>query len=369
MLKWAIKTLFSQPGNLLGSVFGVAAAFILVVFFAAVWRGESEQIVAYPRHMAPDLWVMQSGVANMHMAMSFVWDWKGDVIGKMPEVEQATPILYFNTVINADDKKLFVFLVGYKPEHSRVGPWKVEKGQSISGPGQIILPQVLAQILGLELGDKMQITDKQFEIIGLSQGTYSSANPVLFVDYKDLESILSAAGTFSYLLVDAKPGVDVNRLAQKIKKQIDKVNVIVNDDLIENEFSLAKQMGVEIIQIITLISSVLAALIISFTSYSLVVRRRREIAIIKALGRTPVSVVIAVLFQSFLLTLMGFILAVLFGLYIVPMIPQLVPQITVVVTLEALLQLGMSALVISLVAALAPSINVVRLDPASAFHL
>ena len=93
MLNWTIKSLFSQRGSLIGSSIGIASAFILVIFFSAVWRGESEQIVAYPNKMKPEVWVMQKGVSNMHMAMSFVWDWKADVIRKMPEVKSVTAIL------------------------------------------------------------------------------------------------------------------------------------------------------------------------------------------------------------------------------------------------------------------------------------
>lgn len=60
---WAWHSLWRQRAQLLGHVAGIAGAFLLALFFDAVFRGESQQIVSYPRHVQPDVWVMQKGVA------------------------------------------------------------------------------------------------------------------------------------------------------------------------------------------------------------------------------------------------------------------------------------------------------------------
>jgi len=185
MLTWAWKTLFSQRGSFIGSALGVASAFILVLFFEAVWHGESEQVIAYPSHLKPDVWVMQSGVANMHMAMSFVWDWKADRIAQIPGVKKVTPITYLSTVIAANQQELFAFVVGLKPEaEERAGPWAMSAGRKLEHRNEAIIPDVLSEITGVKIGDKIRITDKSFTVVGLSSGTYSSANAVLFVPFQ-----------------------------------------------------------------------------------------------------------------------------------------------------------------------------------------
>lgn len=82
MLRWAWKSLIIEPWYLLTSVSAIGGAFALVLFFEAVFAGESRQIVAYVRHSNADVWVMQRGVSNMHMATSFIWDWKADSIAR-----------------------------------------------------------------------------------------------------------------------------------------------------------------------------------------------------------------------------------------------------------------------------------------------
>lgn len=369
MFAWAWKSLLSQKGSLIGSAAGIACAFILVIFFDAVWRGESEQIIAYPNHVKPDVWVMQSGVGNMHMAMSFVWDWKADKIANMPEVERVTPILYLNNVIRAGNTEMFAFIVGLLPDAQRAGPWAISVGREITNPREVIIPDVLSHITGVNIGDTLYITDKAFNVVGLSEGTFSSANSVLFVPFDDLEDILSSAGTYSYLLVDAKDGVDAKVLAMKIMDEVEKVNALPHEVFIANDFAMARQMGVEIIAMMTFICTALAALIVGFTAYSLVMRKRRELAIIKALGAANGSIFSSVIVQTGIVTMLGFVFAVLFALLVIPGIPSLVPQLTIVVSTDALLQLGLIALLVTMLGAILPTYLVLRLDPASAFHV
>lgn len=69
-----LKALGFPPGGLAASVVTAAGAFLLVILFQAVYAGESEQVVGYLRHARADVWVMQRGVSNMHMATSLMPD-------------------------------------------------------------------------------------------------------------------------------------------------------------------------------------------------------------------------------------------------------------------------------------------------------
>ncbi len=369
MLKWAWKSLVSQRGILVGGALGIASAFLLVIFFGAVFRGESSQIVAYPANMKPDVWVMQRGVGNMHMAMSFVWDWKADRIQAMDEVKRVTPILYQSTVVRMGDWESFAFVVGLLPESKkRAGPWKMAAGRQIEKQGEAVIPDVLSDLTGVGIGDSIAITDRNFTVTGLSSGTFSSSNSVIFVPFSDLEDILSSTGTYSYLLVDAEDGVNPEALAERIRNEVPKVNALPHEEFIKNDFQMAMQMGAKIIFMMTVICSVLAALIVGFTTYSLVMRKRRELAIVKALGARDLSILLSVVFQSIILTFVGFLFAVSFALVVIPHIPSLVPQLTLIVSYGEIMRIGLVSLLVAILGALIPAYMVSRLDPATAFH-
>ncbi|MDT8316549.1 MAG: FtsX-like permease family protein [bacterium] len=368
MIRWALKSLLSNKGSLLGSAAGIAGAFILVIFFDAVFRGESTQIVAYAENTSPDIWVMQKGVANMHMATSFLWDWKADNVEELEGVKRVTPISYLNTIIRAGEVEAFAFIVGLLPDADRAGPWEMGKGRKIEKSGEIVIPDVLAKLTGTGIGDKVMITDRAFTIVGLSKGAYSSANAIAFVPFDDLESILKSGGTYSFLLVDLEEGYDPRMMAAKIKNEVEKVNALTQEEFIRNDFAMAMQMGVEIIFMMSVICSTLAVLITGFTAYMQVVKKKREIAIIKAMGTGRASLMGGILMQSAMIAFTGFIMAAGFSFVIIPHIPALAPQLTLVVSFWAVAKMGLLAIVISIAGALIPAWNVTRLDPALVFN-
>jgi len=369
MLRWLFKTLWLQRLSLLASAGGIAGAFTLVIILDAVFVGESTQVVSYLRNMNTDVWVMQRGVGNMHMASSFVWDWKAERIARLPGVRRATPILYAGATVNTNGRNWLTFLVGLRPDGGRAGPWSMAAGKAMPAAGEIVLPRVYVEMNDVALDDTVMVRDKRLRVVGLSEGTFSMGNSVAFLAFSDLADLFSITGTISYILVDAQPGTDPAVLAARIEREVEKVAALPQDEFIRNDFQLAMLMGVEIIFFMTVIGSALAALIIAFTAYSQVAQRRRELAIAKALGTRNRAIYLAVLVQTLIITALGFVLALIAAWGLFPVLSAAVPQITLVVTPEVLLRTGVLALLVALIAALVPAFLVARVDPQTAFKV
>ena len=368
MIRWSIKSLFSEGPGLIASCTGVAFAFLLVLFFMAIFSGESDRITAYPKQVDADIWVMQKGVANMHMAMSQLWDWKEDRIRAIEGVASTESILYLNGVMNISGREWFSYIVGLRGRPQHTGPARMHSGKPVPARGEVVIPDVLARLSKLKIGDSIQIVDRAFRVVGLSSGTFSMANSIVFVSYDDLADIMSAQGSVSYILVWAKKGVDSKALVRAINNRLDKVNVLEQAQFIQNDHHLAMQMGVEIIALMTLIGSALALVIIAFTSYAIVSRKKRDLAIARAVGFRSRQIYLGVLVQALLLTIFGFILAALLSLLLFPLISLLAPEIALNLELAAILKLAASTLLVAVLAALWPAHQVARVDPVSVFH-
>lgn len=368
MFRWTWKSLIAEPWHLLASVGAIAGAFTLVLFFEAVFAGESKQIVAYLRQSNPDVWVMQRGVSNMHMATSFVTDWKADKIERLDGVSKVTPILYLNTVMRAGDGHWFSFIVGLDGGDPRAGPWAIADGKPLPGPGEALVPAVLARLAGLKLSDTVSIAGRSFAVSGLTEGTFSMANSITFVTMEDLAEIMSTFGTMSYFLVDAVAGVDAAGLAERIEREVPKVNAVSNDDFIRNDWAISMQMGVEIIALMTVIGGVLAVLLTGFAVYSSTERKESELAVMKALGFRNWAIYASVIIQTSAIVLLGFLLASVVVLTATPITEHFVPQVTLHITTDALLRGGLAAMLVALLACVVPVRRVVSVDPMSAFR-
>lgn len=369
MVHWILKTMWKQKAGIIASAFGAGFAFVLVLTLEGAFTGESNQIVAYIEKMDADVWVLQKGVSNMHMAASFIWDWKVGAVERIPGVKKATAIIYVNNVIQANQRKMFAYVIGLSPGAQRAGPWSVVSGISFPSKGEVLLPDVTRDISDINLGDKVTIADKSFIVRGFTGETFSMANSIAFITAADLEDLISASGTVSFILVDAKEGVDPNQLAETIKNNVEKVNVLTQGQFIKNDYSIAILMGVEIIFFMTIIGTILAILIIVFTNYTQVNRLRRELAIIKAIGYRNFTLYNAVIIQSVIITLLALIIAGIFVAVLVPVIRDLVPMINLDVTKSSFLRISYISIFVSLISGLIPAYFIARVDPISAFKV
>lgn len=368
MFQWTLKTLWVQRAATLASAGGVAGAFLLVILLEAIFLGESKQMLSFIENTAPDVWVMQDGVSNMHMATSFVWDWKVEEVAALPGVEAVSSILYVNTAVNAGGRDWFAYVVGIEPDDPRAGPWAMAAGRAAPAPGEIILPQMFARATGIGLGEQATIADTDFTIVGFSKGTFSMANSVAFVSAADLEDILNVGATVSYMLVDAEAGVSGEELTTRIEAEVEKVNALTQEEFIDSDFEMAMKMGVEIISFMTILGSALAAAIIAFTTFVQVSRRFHELAVAKAIGVSNFSVYVSVVFQSLTVTGIGYLIAIVIAAGAMPVIAWLVPEVIFLVSATSLMRMAGIALCVAMLAAVVPARFVASVDPASAFE-
>lgn len=366
MVRWTLKSLTANPLWLLSSAGGVGFALALVLFFEAVFAGESDQIVAYPQTVAPDIWVSQRGVANMHMATSFLQDWKIDAVADVEGVESVTPILYLNAIVEAGDKEWFSYIVGLPEDGARAGPWRMTSGTPMPEPGEAVIPTLLADMSGIGLGDEISAVDRTFTVVGLSAGTYSMANSVTFVAEADLSDIMSAFDLVSYLLVDVEATASPAEVAERIKSEIDRVNASETPEFVTNDYEMAMQMGLEMINLMIFIGGALAVLVVAFSVYSQMRRRRGELAIARAIGVRPRALLLAASAQAVCVSLLGVAIAVALAWLIVPAAAVLVPQLTLHITVDAVLRVGAVAIAAAVLASLLSLRGLLRIDPLSA---
>ena len=368
MLRWALRSLISRPVAFAVGVAAAASALLLVMFYEAVWAGEGENIIAYPRNAGADVWVMQRGVTNMHMATSYISDYKVTQIRELQGVAAAEPILYLNTVVEAGGQQWFAYVVGLDAPAERTGPWEMATGERVPGDGEVVVPDVFASMAGVALGDSLRIVDHEFEIVGLSRGTFSMANSVIFVTRRDVEDIMSSLDIVSFVLVTAEQSVVPELLASRIEEEVEKVEALPTAQFLENDRQLALQMGVETVALMTFICGLLAVLLISFTVYSQIARQRRELAVVKALGAGNLSLYLCVCAQAAVLGITSVILATLLAVVLMPIVTAAIPMVTMQLTVASVLRTAVAGVLVAMIASLIPARRIARLDPMTAFQ-
>lgn len=367
MARLAIKNLLGERLRLFVSAGGVAAALFLVLLLEGVFAGTSEQLVAYLENTDADVWVMQDGVSNMHMSTSALPEMAGARVAAVPGVESVTPILYLSSVVRVRGSDSFSYIVGLPQGAERGGPWAMAAGSAHPDLGEAIVPETLARKRGIGLGDTVTILGRPFTVAGTSRGTFSLANSVTFISYGDMQALLGSPGVASYFLAKAQPGVGAEEMAQRIRDTVPGVNVLTRDAFADNDRAMARQMGVDLIGIMSLVGLGAGVLIIGLTVYTATVRRAGEYGIAKALGARGWQLFMVVGMETGLLALLSLAMALALALLVKPLVQALAPEIPLAYPVASLARIAVIAGGIAVVAAALPAYRISRVEPAVVF--
>ena len=367
MIRWALTSMLAERAAVLASCAGVATALVLVIVIQAVFAGESKQIVLYLEESGADVWVMQEGVSNVHMATSVVSRAEVSDVRRIAGVSALVPLHYVNATVQSEGSpSWFAYVVAAPAGSDMGGAWRMHSGSPIPAEGEVVVPAVMAARDDIAIGDALTVAGRQLGVVGFSEGTFSMANSLVFAHRADAIAI-AGAGSPNYLLLRAEPGVSPAELAAAVNTEVEGVFAIDRANLVENDRRIALQMGGELILIMLFIGGAVAMLIITWTVSSFVARHSRELAVAKAVGARPGQIVAAVLIQTAVVAVTGYLGAIAVALVLTPVLGLAAPEVIVSVETSNLVQVGALCLAVSSLAAVLPAYRILRLDPAQVF--
>jgi len=368
MFYLAWRNLAQSRTQLSLGVGGVALALLLMLALDALLTGTGENLVAYITQSGADVFVAQEGVKNMHMAASAITPRDVSLASHADGVASASPILYMAGPVKAGGAEVLSYIVGFDPGEPLGGPRQVVAGTAALREDEAMVDGVVARGLGLGLGDQVEILGETFTIAGLTEGLSNIINSVTFIRLQDFQR-LSGSEAVSYALLKVKPGYDPGIVAAAITaRNGDDVNALTRPDFAREERQIIQDMSVEVINIMNLAGLLIGLAVTALTLYTSTLHKRQEYGVLKAIGAKNWQLYMVVVAQAFLSLSLGAGLAIglvwLLGL----VLPLAIPNAALVLTGQAVIRVGLAALLIGVIAALAPAWQMARLDPASVFR-
>ncbi len=307
MLLLALKNLIQERTKLFISIGGIAAVLVLILVINGVIAGMEGQITAYIDKSQADIWVMQKGVSNMHMANTRMPLRLRRSIAQLKGVKDVSAILYINGMVKVSNRKFFSYVVGFNPNEAAGGPWRLGAGKKNIKNNEVILDATLARNNNLKIGDKVEVLGKELTIAGLSEGTFSMANTVTFLNRRQLANIIKLPGVASYFLVSIKSNIKADTVSREIENKFPGVNVVGREKLVANDRRLIRQMGIDIINAMSLIAFIIGIIVLGLSVYTLTVDKSRDYGILKAVGINIRQLYKIVFLQAFISVAMGLV--------------------------------------------------------------
>lgn len=361
----AIKEIRKEKGRFLMIILITALLAYLVYFLSSLAFGLATLNKTAIDNLDTDGFIMNKN-ANENIYSSSI---DLDLIENLElDKKNAINLTTGNLFIETDDETLLdgVFL-GYDLSNEKIEPTLVE-GRTIDNKDEVVVSQTFEE---LSLGDKITLTsnNRVFEVVGKTEDANYNTLPVIYFDremvstemlmYQSDEADMTTSGTpnmpkrVSAVLVYDE--VDTEKLNDNHLELID------IDDFINNIPGYTAQILTFGLMIGAL--SIIASIVIGIFMYILTMQKKSIFAVLKIQGFKDSMIAKSVLYQTFILVVLGFGLGYIASLLTIWLLRSSVPvalytPLNIIVTI--------SSIVFALIGTLFSARSILKIDPLEA---
>jgi putative ABC transport system permease protein len=299
----------------------------------------------------------------MHMTASSVPVDAVEQIRALPGVTWAEPIASASDSLEVGPVRQLSYVIGYTPG-GRGGPASLESGREPL-VGEIVLDDRAAELLDVSLGEDVATAGRMWRVSGITSTMTNIVNSVAFVRLADLAEARRLDGNASYVLVGTDGPADA--LATRIEVATG-LTALGREAFSDEEEQAVRDMSTELLAIMTLSAFLIALAVVGLTLYATTLARLRDVGVMKALGAGAGRMGATVLAQATWIVGAAVVAAVLLALGLGWVLGLAGSNVSIVIEPSSAARAAVGAFVIGALAAVAPLIKVLRVDPASVFR-
>jgi putative ABC transport system permease protein len=234
------------------------------------------------------------------------------LVGKLdsqPQVQQATPLLLIIEAIKPHPEAV---VFGADPQGFFARRLVVVRGRQQLDPKSVMVGEHLANAMHLKPGDTLAIHRHKFTIAGIYHTGIFFEDGGAILDLKTAQKLEGRAGEATTIVVGFKPDVHHDAGVRQLKRQNPGITIIGN----AGEAARAGANGQLIHNTVTIVAAlalIVGGLGVLNTMAMAVLERRREIALLGAIGWRRFRLVVLVLTEGVVVSMGGAALGLLLG--------------------------------------------------------
>jgi putative ABC transport system permease protein len=349
---------------------GVAISTLLVLVLAASYRGVTAGLQSYVGQPGIDLWVAPVGADNLIRSSGMLPGGAAPALRKLDGVKTADPLLRgFVAVTSAGRSRPLTLLgLGYRSPDGLGAPPNLIAGRRPAADGEVTLDRAAAHRLRVGVGDSVQLNGEPFVVVGLSAGTNLLATQFAFVDGSAAERAAGVYGSVSFVAIALDRGVSPAAVKRRMEERYDNIRVFDRADWVRNNVSEVAAGLLPLIVLVSVIGAVSATLLVALLVQGAVDDRRRDIAVLFALGAPASAVGWSVVMHAEALVLGGGLIGAALTLGLEVVLRSSAPVIELSPRAADFAWVVLAFGLASLAATAAQLLRLRRIDPVEAFR-
>ncbi len=365
LLALALSNLLRRRTRTLLSILGIGLAIGGAVALLSLGRGIVDSVASALEERGTDLIVTQRGTVDV-----FGGRLPEDIAARLQAVPGVSAVAGEMITFTATQGDRQVLVAGWAPNSPSWREVRLVAGH-VPRPEErraVLLGDAAAESLGLKPGDDIALFDESFAVAGIARWSSVMNRGAVVMRLAELQEVSFRPGQVTGFLVRLAPGADAAAVRAALAAA---APVLVSDarEMVGQDRNLAVLQAVS--YAVSLIALALGGLNVLSTQLMAVQERRREIAMIAAMGWSDARLIGLVVLEGMVLGVAGCVLGIAIGIAasgLFGAIPQIGHYIAFRPTVEGLGLPVLGALLLCLLGALYPAWRAVCVLPAEALR-
>ncbi len=277
------------------------------------------------------------------------------------------PKLYMNTEVGG----VSVMVVGVDPQEERKIKtwWRIQEGEYLERTDQALVGATTAELLELNIGDKIALNGVDVTITGILEETGSNEDYQVFVPLETLQKAFNKEGLVSSIdiraLCNACP---VEIIADSINQSIPGVRAVAVKQVAAAEMGMMERMNKFMLALagITLAVGCFGVVNTMMTS---VHERIRDIGIMRAVGASRNQIIKVFIYEAIIIGIVGGIFGYMAGTLLAYAVGPLIFEGTAITYVPQYFALSLGlAVLIAVVATVYPAFRATKIKVADSFR-
>jgi putative ABC transport system permease protein len=341
--------LWFRARQFLIAVIGVGLVLAVALAITGLADGFHSEIESFVDSVGASSWVMSKAAQGRVTPFAAFPASEAAAIAQEPGVRQASPLVFAASQVvqvNGTAAPLTVNLVGVAP--TGLGAPHVVSGHGISGPGQVVVDSKVNS----KLGSTLISGGHTYTVVGVVDGaTMLGGVPLVYMTVSAVDQIV--AGGKALVTAVAVRGTPAHVPPGLV--------VLAPSDVVTDTLSQLKS-AVSSIDNTRWLMWIIAAVIVASMLYVAALERKRDFAVLKALGSSSRTLFLSLVLEAVVVTVLAALLAEAVATLLTPTFAQPLD-----ITPDARLVLPLVAVLVGVVASISALRRVTGADPAAAF--
>jgi len=320
--KFTLREISNRPGRatltLLSIILGVAAVVAVTVCTATTNQACREMYLALAGRAALEVAAEGGGFFDERLA---------ETIAQTPDVKAVVPSVQKLSSLRFEGRRVGLLAMGIDPEQDKaVRDYELEAGSFFSKKHEALLESGFARGLGIQLGDEVKLAVSRgglsgnmtvFRIVGLlaPRGAASfNQGGVIFLPLRTAQNLFARPGQVDTLSIVLTEGADEKAVAEELARRLPP-GLSVRSPLARSQLSKETvekvEKGLDFAYVAML---ALAFFMILNTFLMNIGERRRQLAILRAIGATRRQIIRMLLGEGLAMGIVGTIIGIGAGL-------------------------------------------------------